>query len=83
MWWLSLSPHSKRVRCSVSGWSGFDRFLLCMCGFPWGSLVFLPLLKSAHVRLIDCSKIEPRSGWECRWLIVLFVSCLSFGPAMD
>ena len=82
MWWLALSPHSESVPGSTPGWGLSVWSLHVLPVYVWvlsGYSGFLPLSKNMHVRLIDVSKIVPRSEHVCGCLSHLSLC----GPVMD
>ena len=75
VWWLALSPHSKRVPGSTPGWGLSVWSLHVLPVYAWvlsGYSGYLPPSKNMHVRLIGDSKIVLRS--ERAWSFVSFVS---------
>ena len=76
VWWLTLSPHSKRVLGSNPSWSLPVGSLHFPSVYMWvlsGYSGFLPLPKNMHVRLIDDYTLF-LGVRERGWLFVSFVS---------
>lgn len=66
VWCLVLLPQHSRVPGSIPGWSLSVHVLPVDVWVLFGYSFFLPLTKNKYVRLINDSKIDPRTECECR-----------------